>query len=187
MKFFDWYFSPLAEYDLCLPYSEQKLRELLEKECVPTHFKIWSWHDLKAQFRVIKANWCMTGFPLFLIKKKGDKIMLYPVGKNSIRHEVCLTSQSVADSVETTLHIVIKVQGSSCFLFIFYTLLFLAIVGLCFLMCLGEVPILPVVFGVVMIPYSFFVLKRIRSMAENDLPLIRESLERLLEKGNKAT
>jgi len=186
MKFFDWYFSPLAEYDLRLPYSEQKLRELLEKECVPTHFKIWSWHDLKAQFRVIKANWCMTGFPLFLIKKRGDKIMLYPVGKNSIRSEVCLTSQLVADSVETTLHIVIKVQGSSCFLFILYTLLLLATVWMCFLMCLKEMPILPIVFVILMIPYSFFVLKRIRSMAENDLPQIRESLERLLEKGTKA-
>ena len=162
-------------------------RTFLQKECVPTHFKIWSWHDLKAQFRVIKANWCMTGFPLFLIKKKGDKIMLYPVGKNSIRREVCLTSQLVADSVETTLHIVIKVQGSSCFLFILYTLLLLATVWMCFLMCLKEMPILPIVFVILMIPYSFFVLKRIRSMAENDLPQIRESLERLLEKGNKAT
>ena len=119
MKFFDWYFSPLVEYDLCLPYSEQKLLDLLERECVPTHFKIWSWQDIKKQCRVFKANWCMTGFPLFLIRKKRNEILLYPVGKNSVRREVRLTSQLVADSVETTLHIVIKLQGSCCFLSVF--------------------------------------------------------------------
>ena len=32
MKFLDWYYAPLAEFDLRLPYSEQNLRELLERE-----------------------------------------------------------------------------------------------------------------------------------------------------------
>ena len=176
-----WYFSPLAEYTLRLRFSEQELRTLLERECVSTHFKIWSWHDIKAQWRVFKAQWCMTGFPVFLIKKKRENVLLHPVGKGSnyTRYNIHLLIQPVPDSAETELHVVIKSFEKPLSLASFYFFLFL------FWVLAGGLTkqLLPIAFGLVMILYSFFLLKIFRYKLEKDVPLIREALKRLLKDG----
>ena len=184
MKFLDWYYSPLAEFDLRLPYSEQNLRELLERECVSVYWNILSWREFKAQCRAFMAQWCLTGFAVFLIKKKRNDILLYPVGKGTYRRcDVHLKIQTDADSTETVLHVAIKKQDmpwSFAFVVLLWLLLFV------FVWLAGNI-IVAIAVTLAMIPYSFFVMKFVRSKLEKDVPLIRESLERLLEKGNKAT
>ena len=176
-----WYFSPLAEYTLRLRFSEQELRTLLGRECVPTHFKIWSWHDIKAQWRVFKAQWCMTGFPVFLIEKKRENILLHPVGKgtNYRRYDIHLLIQPVPNSAETELHVVVKSFEKPWTLACFYFFLFLFCV---FGGCLVRQALL-VVCGLVMFPYSFLAFKIFRDKMEKDVPLVREALERLLKEG----
>lgn len=162
MKFFDRFFVPYAEYCLRTTFSEEELKEVIAKE-IPFH------SDLSATFRAMFSGRRIT---FFRIRKP---LVLTPFQyNNSLQGAVFIECTRSEYSPETILHITIAPLKTtwkwfSRFMFCFYGLLG----GLALYAGVWQM-LIPLA---LMPGFLLMVLVWCRSMAEDEIPKIRQALE----------
>ena len=163
MKFIDKFFRPYAEYCLRTSFSEEELREVFRKE-LPSENDLFAL--VKAQFKVGKIT-------LF---RKHDPLKLFVDGttRNSLRGVISITCEKAGYESETILHITIAPSD----------LRFLVWGMLCFSVgisvCGGWFRVWPMLGALVMPLFLFMVLAVCRSVAQDEVPKIRQTFESTL-------
>ena len=164
MKLFDKYFQPYAEYCLRTTFSEDELKAVFEKE-LPHIFS----------FAAFKAGFEANEFTFF---RRSKPFHLHPgiTGRNSLRGEIAVKCEKPEYSPETILHITIAPQNISLFCWIY--LCFAVMMGI-LLLCAGSwQAVIPLGMSV----FLFVILAICRSVAENEVPKIRQAFENTLRK-----
>lgn len=162
MKLFDKYFQPYAEYCLRTTFSEDELKAVFEKE-LPHIFS----------FAAFKAGFEANKFTFF---RRSKPLHLHPgiAGRNSLRREIAVKCEKADYSTDTILHITIAPQNITLFCWIY--LCFAVMMGVS-LLCAGKwLAIIPL--G--MSAFLFVFLAICRSVAENEVPQIRQAFEETL-------
>ena len=162
MKIFDKYFKPYAEYCLRTTFSEDELKAVFEKE-LP---HIFSFAAFKAGFKANK----------FTFFRRSKPLRLHPgiTGRNSLRGELAIQCEKADYSTDTILHITIAPQNISLFCWIY--LCFAVMMGI-LLLCAGKWQAI-ISFG--LSAFLFVFLAICRSVAENEVPQIRQAFEETL-------
>ena len=167
MKIFDKYFRPYAEYCLRTTFSEDELKEALNKEC-PATSDVLSWKAVKAAIGLSKT--------IVFACDPDDPLHLHPIKayRNTSRGDIFIRCEK-ASSGETILHISIAQNGKYK-----YLLYAIGIFTLFWGIAASFVIWWGIFLSVVFIGLVFIVLECCHAMAMDEVPQIRQDFEILL-------
>ncbi len=167
LKIFDRYFQSYAEYCLRTTFTEEKLQEVLKKEC-PSTSHLLSWKAVKAAIGLSKT--------IVFARAPDDPLQLRPLrmSRNTSRGELFIKCEKLSETA-TVLHISIAQPPSHKWL----------LYGIFIFAALWGVAAMSVVWWMIFFPLPFagalfFVLEGCKAMAEDEVPRTRREFENML-------
>ncbi|MBE6376725.1 MAG: hypothetical protein E7050_09700 [Lentisphaerae bacterium] len=160
MKLFDKYFQPYAEYCIRTTFSEEELKEVFEKELL--------------SYNTFRFAGCDPTKVCFF--KTKNPLVIHPVlyTRNSLRGVISIKCKKTGSASETILHITIAPVNQSLFI---WTILCFSIGMSILFLCAG---VWQAIFPLFMPVFVFTIIAISRSIAENELPEIRQAFENTL-------